>query len=433
MKFILKGHILTLRVGVIVCLAFVLSAIPLGNFAGSQQVIQKIEALVNDEVISAYDVGQRIGLVLLATGQRIENQNQMKQLRDQVLEDLVNEFLQNQEARQFEVPVQEEEVRQAFARVAEGYNRTPETFAALLAEYGSSPQAMINQIRTEFAWQNLVNGRYGTQAQATDEEIDKVLEDMQANVGRTEYQISEIFLTVNNPAEEARVAAAAQQIRDRIQSFAQFPNIARQFSQSTSAAQGGNVGWVSEGQFSDEIIEAVSKMDLLEISQPIRTAGGFYIVGYTDRRKILTNDPLDELLDLRQIGHFFTEETTEKTALAWFDVAVVETEKVTTCDQFFALAENLDDVSYRDLGEVALKQLNPELRKILEGLETGHPTALLNTPEGFIIFVSCGRRMPVPRLPSPGEIQQQIENRRLVMIARRYLRDLRRDAIIDYK
>ena len=433
MKFDRIGHMFSLRAGLMVCLAFVFTSLPIADRANGQQVIQKIEALVNDEVISAYDVSLRMGLVLLATGQRIENDEQLKLLRDQVLEALVDEFLQNQEARQFEVPVPEEDVRQAYSRVAQGYNRTPEGFGALLADFGSTPQAMVNQIRSEFAWQNLVNGRYSSQVSATDDEIDAVLQEMQDNIGRTEYRLSEIFFIVNNPAEEARVKTTAQQIRDRIQSFSQFSNVAQQFSQSTSAAQGGDVGWVSKGQFSDEIIQALSTLDLLEISQPIRTAGGYYIVGYRDRRRILTADPLDELVNLMQISNFFTTETTEESAIEWYNNAVEELKSGTSCADMQNLAERLGDAEFRQLGEVSLKQLNPELRDLLSNLEDDQTTEPLNTPEGFIIFAVCGRRIPTPQLPSVQEIQQQIENQRLVMMARRYLRDLRRDAIIDYK
>jgi len=225
----------------------------------------------------------------------------------------------------------------------------------------------------------------------------------------------------------------ARQIRERIASYTQFGQIARQVSQSTSAAQGGDLGWISEGQLPPELLAAVQNLEVLEISQPIKSTSGYYIISLTDRRKILSNDVMDELLDLKQVGYFFTAETTEEQALAWYNDATEKTKTLTSCTGLPALVQSLDDVLYRDIGEVSLKQLNPELRKILENIEVGHATEPINTPEGFVIFAICNRRMPEARLPSPAEIRNQIETQRIAMIGRRYLRDLRRDAIIDYK
>jgi len=434
MKIRITREKLGLTVGFILTWAIVLSFIPLTQLANSQQqVIQKIEALVNDEVISGYDVGQRMGLVLLATGQSIQNEQQLTQLRNQVLTSLVDELLQVQEAREYEVPVPDNEIFETYARVAQGYNQTPDGFAEMLIEYGSSAEAIITQIRAEFAWQSLVNGRYGTQAEATEDEIDTILKEMEANAGQKEYRIAEINLIVGNPNQDALVASNAKQIRDQIANYAQFGQIARQFSQSTSAALGGDLGWISEGQLAPEILAVVKDMDILEISQPIKSTGGYYIVALSDRRTILATEAMDELLDLRQIGYFFNQETTEESAIAWFENAVIVAAKLKSCEGLPEMVENLGDVLYRDLGEISLKQLNPELRTILETVSVGTATEPINTPEGFIVFALCNKRMPEATLPTSSEIRNQIETQRIAMMGRRYLRDLRRDAIIDYK
>ena len=434
MKMRLKETIIKLRGGFFLALFAVFSFLPFTDVANSQQqVIQKIEALVNDEVISGYDVGQRMGLVLLATGQPISNEEQLLQLRNQVLDSLVDELLQVQEAREYEVPVPDSEIYQTFARVAQGYNRTPEGFADLLIEYGSSARAIIAQIRAEFAWQSLVNGRYGSQAEATDEEIESILTEMASNAGLQEFRLAEISLIVSDPGQEARVAQTAQQIRDQIPDYAQFGQVARQVSQSTSAAQSGDLGWVSETQMSPEILAVVKTMDILEISQPIKSTGSYYIVALTDRRTILATEPMDELLDLKQIGYFFDQDTSEEMAIAWHDNAAAKAAEMTSCEGLPDLVKSLGEVLYRDLGEISLKQLNPELRTILLPLPVGSVTQPINTPDGFVLFALCGKRMPEARLPTVDEIRTQIETKRIAMIGRRYLRDLRRDAIIDYK
>lgn len=434
MKMCFPSKFLSPRAGLFLALAMTFSITLFSEEAYTQQqVIQKIEVLVNDEVISAYDVGQRMGLVLLATGQSVTSEQQLMQLREQVLGSLVDELLQVQEAREYEVPIPDEEIYETYARVAQGYNRTPEGFGDLLGDYGSSPEAIITQIRAEFAWQSLVNGRYGSQAEATDEEIEGILQEIEANAGLREYRLSEIYLIINDPSQTARVAENARQIRGRIKDYVQFSQVARQVSQSTTAAQGGELGWISENQLAPEILAVVKDMDILDISQPIKSAAGYYIVALTDRRKILSIEPMDELLELKQLGYFFTNETTQEQALAWFENATIRAAELKSCADLSGLVEELGEVLFRDLGEISLKQLNPDLRAILMPVPVGQATDPINTPDGFIIFAICNRRMPEAKLPSNDEIRNQIETQRIAMMGRRYLRDLRRDAIIDYK
>ncbi|MEE8295248.1 MAG: peptidylprolyl isomerase, partial [Sphingomonadales bacterium] len=279
-----------------------------------QQVIQKIEALVNDDVITAFDVGQRMGLVLLGTGRTLSSQEELLELRAQVLETLINEKLEIQEALEFDVPVPEEELFEVYGRVARSYNRTEENFEELLQNYGTSTAAILQQIEAEYAWQTLVNGRYSSYVEAKDEEIEQILADMQANAGKREYRLSEIFLISSDPTQDDRVRETAQRIREQMGDAFRFGEMARQFSQSTTSAQGGDLGWISESQMAPEIMAALKDMEILDVSQPIKTPGGYYLVALTDRRSILSPEPLDEVLAVRQIGWFFTQETTEATA-----------------------------------------------------------------------------------------------------------------------
>lgn len=427
-----KSRLLT---ALFVALMVVFLVIPGPDDAKSQsQIIQKIEALVNDDVITAYDVGQRMGLVLLGTGRTLSSQEELMDLRAQVLETLINEKLEVQEALEFEVPVPEEELFEVYQRVARSYNRTEDNFGELLQEYGTSTAAILQQIKAEYAWQTLVNGRYGSYVEAKEEEIEQILSDMEANAGKREYRISEIFLISSDPTQDERVRQTVLRIREQMGDAFRFGEMARQFSQSTTSAQGGDLGWIPESLMAPEILEAVREMEILDVSQPIKTPGGYYLIALTDRRSILRPEPLDETLAVRQVGWFFTQDTTEEKANAWYEMAEAKAEAFESCENLDQFVADLGaGVVARDLGSIPLKQFNPELREILMTIPAGKATAPINTPDGFIIFVICSRSMPEAVLPSAASIQQQIETQRIAMMARRYLRDLKRDAIIDYK
>ncbi|HXV74434.1 MAG TPA: peptidylprolyl isomerase, partial [Sphingomonadales bacterium] len=241
-------------------------------------------------------------------------------------------------------------------------------------------------------------------------------------------------LSVPDPSVESVIAERAKRIREQLVAFPQFQAFARQFSQSTSAAQGGDLGWYGEAQLMPELAQVARTLDIFEISQPIRTPGGFHIISITDRRKILETDPMDERLDIRQITYLFTPETTEASAAAWADNADKVAAKFSSCEDLNASLRALGPgTTLNPVGEVSLKQINPELRKIIQPLSAHSMTEPLNSGDALVIFVVCARYMPEATLPSRETVQQQIEQQRIAMMGRRYLRDLRRDAIIEYK
>lgn len=291
--------------------ALVSSALVIGNLsltdpvaaqAAKPEILLRIEALVNDEVISAFDLQQRMGLVVAATG-GVRDQEELMRMREQVLNSMVDEKLQIQEAATFELVVEDADLEDAYQRVATNFNQTPQGFEAFLAQFGSSKRSLLGQLRAEFVWQELVRGRLGSQVSISDEDVEQTIADMEANKGKFEYRLSEIYMIVDVPSRDDFVRQRAQRLVKQLRDGAVFASVARQFSESATAARGGDLGWMSESQMTASIGTAVAKMDLLSISDPIRSAGGYYIVQMRDRRKILSVDALDKELEIYQIAY----------------------------------------------------------------------------------------------------------------------------------
>ncbi len=401
--------------------------------AEAQHVIQKIEALVNDEVISAFDVVQRMGLVVAASG-GVSTEEELARLQQQVLRTLVDERLQLQEAAEFEVEVPDEQIDDAYSRIAQSFNQTAETFEEFLAQFGASKNTLIVQLNAEFAWQMLVRGRLGQQIGVTDEEVDAEIARMERNTGKYEYKVSEIYLIVGSPSDDARVKATIEELARQIkEGGAAFKLVSRQFSEAASAARGGDLGWLSADQMQPAVAEVITNLDILEVSDPVRTPGGYRLLALTDRRRILSLDPLDTLLDIHHIMFAFTPQTTQEMADGWIAKAAEESPKAKSCDDIEALAKALEVETFGELAEIPLRGLTPELREMLNALEDGTPTAPLASQDGIRIFFVCGRREPEIGLPSFDDIFAQLQEQRLSMVARRYLRDLRRDSIVDYR
>ncbi|MEE8371994.1 MAG: peptidylprolyl isomerase [Sphingomonadales bacterium] len=421
------------RLAAIVLLTF-LFASP-GSFerqAVAQQVIQKIEALVNDEVISAFDVRQRMGLVVAASG-GLNSQEEVMRLQQQVLRALVDERLQIQEAREYEVTVPDAQINDAYSRIAQSFNQRPEDFEGFLIQFGASKDTLINQLRAEFAWQALVRGRLAQQISVTDEEVDAEIARMTSNTGKYEYRVSEIYMIVGSPPEEARIKASMERLAKQIADGAAFNLVARQFSEAASAARGGDMGWLSADQMQPLVSEVVTKLELLDVSDPVRTAGGFRLLALTDRRRILSLDPLDTVLDIHHVMFTFDKDTTTEMAEAWIARAEKEVPKAKSCDYIETLAKDMGVKTFGELGKVPLRGLATDLRDLLDSVPDGSATQPIASQDGIRIFFVCGRTEPEIGPPDFDEVFTQLQEQRLSMVARRYLRDLRRDSIVDYR
>ncbi len=396
------------------------------------KVIQRIEALVNDDIISGYDLDQRLRFVILTTG-GVSSDEEFMRMRSQVLKTMADELLQLQEAAEFEIEIGDDEIKDAFARMAQGMNMTAEQFANILAENGSNADTVYHQIRAEYAWQTIVNGRLGAQVTISDEEVDQHIKRMYANKGKYEYRISEIYLIVDNPQRDARVRSTADRFVEQLRTQQRFEAVARQFSESATAASGGDLGWLSEDQMSPEMLAAVKDLDIKGISNPVRSAGGYYILQLTDRRRILDLDPLDTLLQLEQVYWRFDENTDDDMIKAWMKKAEKEKSNFIGCGQAKAYGEVMNATRAGDLGEHALRIFPVGLQKKLTDLEIGEPSEPIISPDGANIFYVCGTRQPEIQEPDADQVYNQIQQQRLAMMARRYLRDIRRDAIVEYK
>jgi len=138
-------------------------------------------------------------------------------------------------------------------------------------------------------------------------------------------------------------------------------------------------------------------------------------------------------MNLRQIYYQFTEESTQEGVEQWAAQAEQAVQRINSCEDIAPVTADLAPAQMQDIGNVSLRDLGPELRQRLVNLEVGEPSPMIATQDGLRIFVICGRNDPEVTPPTEDEIYQQLESQRLAMMARRYLRDLSRDAIVDYR
>ena len=118
----------------------------------------------------------------------------------------------------------------------------------------------------------------------SDDEIDEAIKRAKEHANEPQSRVAEIFLAVDNPAQDDEVRALAERLTEQMRKGARFSAVAQQFSQSATAAVGGDIGWVRPDQLPPELGKAVAQLKAGELSAPIQTGGGYYLLLVLDRR-----------------------------------------------------------------------------------------------------------------------------------------------------
>jgi peptidyl-prolyl cis-trans isomerase SurA len=400
-------------------------------FGTSLPSVIKATAIVNGEIITQTDIDQRLALLAIANGGEIPA-DEIDRLRQQVLRNLIDETLQIQAAKSAEIKVTDADIDKTVARVANNVKQTPDQMAEYLKARGSSIRSIRRQIEGEISWRRLQSAKIESGVSVGDDEVKAVIERMEASKGTEEYKVGEIFLAATSATQDQAMANAAK-ILEQLRGGASFVGYARQYSEASTAAVGGDLGWVRPEQLPDPIAAAVRSLKPGQVSAPIAVPGGVSIIALQDTRKVLTADPRNAELNLKQVSVAFPAGTSKAQAepiVARFAQAALN---VGGCGGAEKMATDFGGEVVQSDG-VKLKDLPPALQEMMLPMQVGQATRPFGSLEdGVRVLVICGRDEVDPSMPSYDQVLAQMNEERVNMRARRYLRDLRRDAIIDFR
>ena len=386
------------------------------------QDIQAISAIVNDEVISRYDVQQRVQLIVSTSGIKPTQEN-ISRLEAQALRSLVNEKIQLQEAEKLDVPSSEQEVGLMLERIANGSQMSGEEILELINSQGVRPDTLLNQIRAELLWNKIVRGRYGSYVNVNDDEVSIVYDRTIESIGRDQFEISEIFLGYEDSKEEEEANILANRLVEQLREGASFSAVAQQFSQSSTSGQGGYIGWVAEGQLDNEVINAIKSLDKDGISNPINSTGGYYIIRLNDITKAGGKNPLRNQYDLVSI--IFNKENIQD--------ANNFAKEFISCKRIDSLIEKYNEKEVNYIGKRALRELPSDLHEELLNKDAGETLNIREIGDNINLILICDRKDDIGIQVSRESIEENIYSQKIGMMSRRYLRDLRRDAVIEYR
>jgi peptidyl-prolyl cis-trans isomerase SurA len=463
-----------------VALALMLAALPVRAAEPPGDAAQRtgIAATVNDDAITFSDIHNRLDLYLSGNPQKPPPDIRRK-LELQVLDKLIDEKLQLQEAKKDGIAVTDEDIGKGLAQIAKQNHLSPDEFKQKLAAMGVKMSTLTEQIRAEISWTQVVRRKLRPDVNVTESEIDRAMAQMSHSKGRSQYLVAEILLTIPSKEMEDTVRHDADDLIATLKKGGSFPAAARQYSKAPGAAQGGDLGWVQEGSLDPKLDEALHKMQPGQISAPIRTDKGYDILFLRDVHEAgapaataaapqpVASAPVptaeapkaekSEIVHLKQITIPIAATDPEPVVSAKIHRAATLKSEISSCEQMEKKSKDFVDAGTTDLGSGPLNALPEPVRKAVETLAIGELSAPVRGDNGVAVMMVCERSAapgqgtaaaapPAPPAPaaappapasadgddhSRDQVANQIGMKRLDQMQEHYLRDLRATAFIE--
>ncbi len=246
------------------------------------QTLDSIVAVVEDDVILQSELTQETSTIL----QRIQANNAKMppelSIRKQVLEKMIVEKLQRQQAEKAGLHVNDDTVNQSANEIAQRNQMTLAQFREELDRQGMTYSTFLNTLRNEITINQLKAREIGARVKVTEHEIDHYME-TQGKIGdeAIQYHLAHLLIAVKEGASPTEVQRAQSQVTDlveRLKAGEDFRQLAISYSNDNNALKGGDLGWRSIGDVPSLFQETVSKMRSGEIAGPIRSPSGYHIL-----------------------------------------------------------------------------------------------------------------------------------------------------------
>ena len=384
---------------------------------------EQIAALVNDKVITSYDLKQRVKLILLSTGGRIRME-QLPQIQQDALKDLINEQIKISELEEYQVTVNPREVEQELAQIAAQTGLTlPELIAALESE-DISVDGWKQQIRTSIGWQRLVQGRYADRVKVNEREVDLTIESIRDDATKEQYLVSELCIPVDDPSRAQAYYQAGLQLIEQMRKGVPFAVAAQQFSGCTSASVGGDIGWVQAGELPEELDAAIRAVPVGAVTNPIPSEGALIIMALRDKKE--PAEPGEKSFTLA-----YASAPVDKGENA----ARLALEKLPTAEVCNARAVKLDlgpGIGTALLEDIKLEEIDERFRRFIEDLDRGELSSVIEADGHLHVAYVCEKDEGLG-IPSRASIEDRIYARQLSRLGQRYLRDLERKSTVEIR
>ncbi len=390
----------------------------------------KIAVIVNKDAISNQDIYDRAMLILLTSGMD-NNQQMFETIKEQVKKSLIDEKIQLQAAKEQKIFVSAAEILEGIKQIASDNSMTVDQMKDMFKKQGITIKTLEDRLKAQISWVRTIRDAFGSIVHITEKDISAELEKLKQNKDKHQYELLEIFLRVDNPNQELTVKKDADKIYQQLKAGAHFHVMAQQFSQATSSAKGGYIGWLAQGQMEAPVEASMHNLQIGEFSAPIRTSMGYKIVLLKDIK--MAGQPAygQTQITYRQVYIPFRDDMTEK-EYQQIDTHIQEMQQVKSCDK---LSQKAKECGYQcELShKVIFNDLPPALQKFFRTAKIGQCHMPIRHEDHLIVAMMCAKESPEEKLPTAEEIRMALEQEKLNKIATREFNKLKSVSFIDDK
>ena len=390
----------------------------------------EIVAKVNGKAITNYQVDQRATFLRMVTNleDTAENRAQIKQDATQML---IDEILKLDAATALDPTLVQRSRETARKLVDENFATNGKTGSQSLREQGIDSSNIQQKFITDIVWGEVIRFKFQTKFAEMDTIVDKVLRRIEANARQPQVKLSEIILLPepNRPLDSTLVLA--NEIIKAVNNGANFNAIAKQYSASGTAANGGQLGWVMLDQLPDDIQGQIKTTKIGAVSAPLQRDGLIILVRNEGRRQDGVADPSQDMITLARAVYELAKDASNADKLEAAAKLERDTASINSCDGLVALNQSYNSGIQSLIENINLGSFNRPLQALVNDLKAGVPSKPLSFTEGISVFMLCDRISPKITLPSRDEVLRVEFDKIFGSLAERYLLRLRRSAIIE--
>lgn len=367
---------------------------------------------VNDSVITAYELDQRIAfLELLRTPGDLE-----KIARD----GLIDDRLHSQAAKALDITLTDEAITAGMTEFAKRANLSVEEFVAELGKVGIEPETFRDFVRSGLLWREAVRAKYQPLVSVTTREIDEALSQMTRS-GEVRLLLSELVVPFA-PDRQAEAEAFMTELRSQIRTEAEFEDAARKYSRSATAPDGGKLDWIPLSNLPGPLANSVLALHPGQVSDVLSVPGSlvlFYVRGISDGA---TSASGDQELD-------WAELLIPKGPDLGAQIAALKN-RTGVCDDLYTVARDMP-ADRLTRNKKPLGQVPRDVAAELARMDPGDISAGLSRGSWQVMLMLCSRT-PVPGegVPDADQMRNLLMGRKLQNAADTWQRELRANAVI---
>ncbi|MGN6670090.1 MAG: peptidylprolyl isomerase [Candidatus Nucleicultricaceae bacterium] len=391
----------------------------------------RIAAVANNVMITKGDLDARVKLTLLSSGMDATEES-MREMRGQILDLMIEEQLKIQEAEKYDITATQDMIDAAFSQIEQNNNMPEGELKKIFEQNNIAPDVMQAQIKSSLLWRDFIRAKYNQLVQVGDDEIDRALKEMEELVAYDKDHVAELFLPVDNQSDDAKIYQEAVKFKEALKSGARFSMLAQQFSGSSSAARGGDIGWIKRGSLEKPLSDALLNIKPGDVTDPVKTSKGYYLLMLRDQRAAGESLDHQKLISFKQLQVPVSSMTNEAVGAA-MTKARNFVNNARSCKLFSKLAEGDKSIKVQEMKDVPEGAVLPQLLELLNKQDIEVPGEPILSDVGILAFIVCERREIDPKTPSREEMKNMLIEKKMNLLAQREIRNLKRSSYTDIR